>query len=463
MGSGGTTVDRLREFLRGLTSEARSKLIAELERRVLRGEHDAATDLILTELRKTIRESREGTPRYNNAARLFFKLFEPFLVDDVPARRHPGRLARSSLQTIWSFIERDLVPNQASEFLNVALAALGAGDDAKAELAVRTLQDAVALALEKGIENADDRERRRLIAQIGTPRAEEDAVNLMRVLQMRDALAMLADHLPNYVANFSDTRLAETRSLLASATARHPDIFPYGALLVMGRLNEFWQLIRLATPISKGAIDSSYGGVISIVLAELARRIEELRNSLHGKGAPIATLLQSIHAAVRGLRIELDPPSDSPCGRELAALRRQVSELLETEIEGMPGRVRRLLRARPSAEIRPDTMLDLAEVADTEAAITLVAACRNFAGELALNEATQRSYSEVQQYLENGVDALMNSLRHAGDNDRSFRESQVDAAIRFCGKLFGPDYAAMLTKARNAAAAVERRPQQAGA
>lgn len=463
MGNGGTTVDRLRGFLRGLASEARAKLIAELERRVLRGEHDAATDLILTELRKTIRENREGTPRQNVASRLFFKLFEPYLVDDVPARRHPGRLTRSSLQAIWSFIERDLVPNEAGEFLNVALAALGAGDDAQAELAVRKLQDAVALALETGLGSGDDRERRRLIAQLGTPRAEEDAVNLMRIFQMRDALAMLADHLPNYVANLADTRLSETRSLLASATTRHPDILPYAALLVMQRLNEFWQLIRLAPLLSKGAIDGSYGGVVSIVLAELARRIDELRAALHGNGAPIANLLQSIHNAVRGLRIELNPPTDSPSGRELATLRRQVSEMLQAEIEGMPGRVRRLLRARPSAEIRPDTMLDPAEVADTEAAITLVVACRNFAGELALNEATQRSHTEVQQYLESGVDALMNSLRHAGDNDRSFRESQVDAAIRFCGKLFGPDYAAMLTKARNVAAAVERRPQQVGA
>jgi hypothetical protein len=463
MGNGGTTVDRLREFLRGLTSEARAKLIAELERRVLRGEHDAATDLILTELRQMMRENREGTPRQNAASRLFFKLFEPFLVDDVPARRHPGRLTRSSLQTIWSFLQRDLAPDDVAEFETAALAALGAGDNAKAEIAARKLQDAVALALETGLGNADDRERRRLIAQIGTPRAEEDGINLMRIFQMRDPLAMLADHLPNYVANFSDTRLTETRSLLASATTRHPDILPYAALLVMRRLNEFWQLVRLAPPASKGVIDSSYGGVVSIVLAELARRIEELRESLHGNGAPIASLVQNIHNAVRGLRIELNPPTDSPCGRELATLRRQVSELLQSEIEAMPGRVRRLLRARPSAEIRPDTVLDPAEVAETEAAITLVAACRNFAGELALNEATQRSYGDVQQYLENGVDALMNSLRHAGDNDRTFRESQVDAAIRFCGKLFGPDYAAMLTKARNAAAAVERRPQQAGA
>lgn len=463
MGSGGTTVERLREFLRGLASEARSKLIAELERRVLRGENDAATDLILTELRQMMRENRVGTPRRDAASRLFFKLFEPFLVDDVAARRHPGRLTRNSLQKIWSFIERDLAPSDVAEFEAVALAALGAGDQARAEIAARKLQDTVALALETGLGNGDDRERRRFVAQIGTPRADEDVINLMRIFQMRDALAMLADHLPNYVANFSDTRLNETRSLLASAATRHPDILPYAALLVMQRLNDFWQLIRLASPGPKGTIDSSYGGVVSIVLAELARRIDELRNALHGNPASIANLLQSIHNAVRGLRIELDPPPESACGRELATLRRQVSEMLQAEIEGMPGRVRRLLRARPSAEIRPDTMLDQAEVEDAEAAITLVVACRNFAGELALNEATQRSHTDVQQYLENGVDALMNSLRHAGDNDRTFRESQVDAAIRFCGKLFGPDYAAMLTKARNVAAAVERRPQQAGA
>jgi hypothetical protein len=38
-------------------------------------------------------------------------------------------------------------------------------------------------------------------------------------------------------------------------------------------------------------------------------------------------------------------------------------------------------------------------------------------------------------------------LRNAGDSDRRFRQSQLEAAARFGGKIFGPDYAVTLNKA----------------
>ena len=38
-----------------------------------------------------------------------------------------------------------------------------------------------------------------------------------------------------------------------------------------------------------------------------------------------------------------------------------------------------------------------------------------------------------------------------------FRQSQVDAAVRFCAKVFGSDYAALLTKAAEVAGNSERK------
>jgi hypothetical protein len=462
MGRGGKTVDRLREFLRGLTIESRSQLIAELERRMLRGEHDAASDLILNELRRLSREGREKVPRYGSATRVFFEPLTPFIVDDVATRRHPGRITRSTLDQLWSFVQRDLAADEVARTCEGVSGALAAGDNVKAQLAVASLHEAVASGLEEALD-ADDRERRRILAQIGTPRADEDLVNLMRILRMRDRIAFLADHLPSYIANLSDTRLSETRSLIASAVALNPDISVYAVILVMERLNEFWQVIRLGMSGPRGTIDNSYGSPVSVVLAELSRMIDELRTLMHSDGVGLASMLQTIHNALRGLRTELDPPADSAFARELAALRKQISELLRGELESVPARVRRLLRPRPASEIKSRSVLDATEVADTEAAIALVAGCRNFAGEFAVNEVTQRSYSDVQNYLDQGVDTLLDALRQADDNERSFRQSQADAAIRFCGKLFGPDYAAMLTKATEVAAAAERKPQQIGA
>jgi hypothetical protein len=57
---------------------------------------------------------------------------------------------------------------------------------------------------------------------------------------------------------------------------------------------------------------------------------------------------------------------------------------------------------------------------------------------------------------------LVENLRAAGESDRLFRQSQLDAAVRFCRKVFGDEYAALLLKARDVAvrdvaAAAERK------
>jgi hypothetical protein len=134
--------------------------------------------------------------------------------------------------------------------------------------------------------------------------------------------------------------------------------------------------------------------------------------------------------------------------------------MLQAQIESMPGRVRRLLRPRPTAEIRANSSLEADEVNEVEELIGLVAACRNFAGELALNEVTQRSFSDLQHFLDQSTGSLIDALRHAGDLDRHFRQSQADAAVRFCRKTFGPDYAAMLTKAAELASNAEQKESQ---
>ena len=143
-------------------------------------------------------------------------------------------------------------------------------------------------------------------------------------------------------------------------------------------------------------------------------------------------------------------------GRQLAAIRCEVSSALRTEIESTPGRVRRLLRSRPAGKVAPAARLDPGEVADTEASIALLGACR-YASELAVSEATLRAYTELQQYLDTGTRILVEGLRGADRADRPFRQSQVDAAVRFCAKVFGQEFAAVLDKAAEVAANSERK------
>jgi hypothetical protein len=464
-----TTIERLRQFLRELSPEACSLLTSELERSVLRGEEVTGADLVLQELRRILREQRDGALRIEDSAQLLFKPLEPFLVDDRGDHKHPGRVARSSLEALWNWIQRDLLPNDANDLAADVSEAMLAGDRPRTERLARIFQDRVAAAIEATFSAAEDDEkiRRRTLQQIGTPRAGEELAALKCALKGRDVLASLSARLPLQIGNLANDQLEECKTLIESAAARDGELFLYALLTVMDRMTAPWQLIRLGVKAAGSdtaarVAETHYGVAVNIVLAELERMVAELRDDLRcGQGIAVGALLKTIHDSARGLRTELALPVDSTWGRALAAQRTQISDLLRAEIESTPSRVQRLLRPRPSREIRPNSVLDPNEVAEAEALVEFVGICRYFAGELAINEMTQRTLTELRQYLDNGTRALLESLRHAGEADRSFRQSQVDAAVRFCAKVFGREYAALLGKAAEVAGAAESRAARA--
>ena len=467
--AGAETIEKLRHYLRELPSAARALLISEFERSLLRGDESAGTDLVLQELRRIVRDQREGSPRIGHCARLFYKPLEPFLVDDRIDHHHPGRIARNSLEMLWTWVRRDLLPEEAKVVADAVSKALLAGDEPEAERLTDAFQDRVVAAIEAVFEAgaADSRLHRRTLAQIGTPRASDDAMALKCVLAGRDALAYLAGQLPLRIVDFAGEQLDEYRALIEKTAASNSELLLYALLLVMSRLAAPWQVIRLGIAAAgcdtaARVAETEYGVAVTIVLAELERLVGELRNDLGGgDGVAVGALLKTIHDCVRGLRSELDLPVDSTWGRALAAQRAQIADILRAEIEAAPGRVRRLLRARPSSEIRANSTLDPDEVAETEALVAFVGTCRSFANELAINEMTQRTYNEIQYTLDTGTRALLDGLRHAGEVDRTFRQSQVDAAVRFCAKVFGAEYAALLTKAAEVASAAERKAARA--
>ena len=123
----------------------------------------------------------------------------------------------------------------------------------------------------------------------------------------------------------------------------------------------------------------------------------------------------------------------------------------------MPGRARRILRQRADKDIPPGAGIDTTEVAEVTALIEFVAVCRTYASELAINEVTLRTYSDLQQYVEKATEALVQSLRGGDARARAYRQSQVAAAIRFCEVLFGHDYAALMSRAAENATSGERK------
>jgi hypothetical protein len=389
MTSDGQAVERLRDYLRTLRPEARAMLVAELERGLLRGEESAGSDLILQELRRTIRAAGQPVTRIGNAARLFFAPVEPFLIDDAADHKRAGRLARVSLEPIWGWIGRDLIPAEAKALSEDINRALLDDDRIKAEQLTRALRDRALRRIREAMASVtgDDKARRRLAVQVGTPRALDDLATLTRILANRDVLNDLARRLPNHLRSFERDEIDAVKSVLESATTQKApagapavktDVFLYGFVLIMGRLASPWQLIRLATRAAESDVaariaETPYAAAVAIVIGEVECMVSDLGTELKAR-RPVTSLLKNIHDAARGLRTEIDLSGDSPWSRQLTAIRTEVSNVLRAEIESTPGRVRRLLRPRPNKEIPAGSQLDATDVGEAEALVEFVAA-----------------------------------------------------------------------------------------
>jgi hypothetical protein len=238
--------------------------------------------------------------------------------------------------------------------------------------------------------------------------------------------------------------------------------------MVIRRMIAPWQIIRLAVKVAASDDEirvaaTPYGVAVTIALHDLSCLTAALRMDIkRGRFDTVADNLKALHDGVRGLRTELDLRSDSAWGKQLTSIRADISDALQSEIDSVPGRVRRILRQRAEKDIPPGARVDSAEVEEVAALIDFVATCRNYAGELAINEVTLRTYSDLQQYVERSMESLVHSLRAADHKVRIYRKQQVQAAIRFCEVLFGDDYASLMRRAAENALTGERKSSRAG-
>jgi hypothetical protein len=461
-----TSIERLRNYLGQLPPQSQALLMREFERAIERGEDTAVASLVLEQLRKVVRGTEEDAPeppRSADAARLFFRPLEPFLVDgNVPIRQ--GQIRRVSLTPVWQWLVRDGAADQARDY-HAALAALPDDADVQAlEPVIRRLQMAAAEAIVRLTASADG--NRRALARIGPPEVIEDLVSIGMLLGAREAIDTLGSRVPVYMRMFGDAQIESVMSALNVPALQTPQLLPFALSLVMQRLSAPWQIIRIA--IKMAASDDELrvaatpcGIAVSLALHDLYCTAARLRMDIRrGQFADVGESLKALHEGVRGLRTELDLRNDSSWGKQLASIRADISNTLQSEIDSVPGRVRRILRQRADKDILAGARVDHSDVEEVASLIDFVAVCRTYAGELAINEVTLRTYSDLQHYVEQATEALVESLRGGDTRARAYRHMQAEAAIRFSEVLFGRDYASLMRRAAENALAGERKPSR---
>ncbi|MBV9559864.1 MAG: hypothetical protein JOY90_05300 [Bradyrhizobium sp.] len=476
-----TPNERLKEYLGQLTPQSQALLMQEFERAIARGEDQAVASIVLEMLRKVMRmpsatASASGNLRApvradgsrqhgGEAARLFFRPLEPFLIEgSLPPR--PGQVRRASLMPVWQWLSREGAPEPLREFETAYSDSRETGVSRDIEISVRKLQMAAADAIFKLTSPAGG-DKQRALARVGPPEVVEDLLPIGAVLHAREALDGFVARIPGVMRVFGDSQITSVCEALNIPTLQTPQVLPFALSLAIQRLTAPWQIIRLAIKIAASDDEvrvaaTSYSVAVTIALHDLFCLASTLRFDIRrSQFANVPENLKALHDGVRGLRTELDLRQESTWGKQLASIRADISDTVQSEIESVPGRVRRILRQRPDKEIPIGSGIDGSEVDEVAALIAFVAVCRTYASELAINEVTLRSYSELQQYVEKATEALVESLRGGDIKARAYRQMQAQAAVRFCEVLFGQEYASLMSRAIDNALPTERKSSRA--
>lgn len=346
--------DRIGDYLRRLTPQARSSLLIELERLEACGAQVPGTAPLLEHLRAEFRKGDKTHHRVANPSRHFFNPVEPLLVDGAPEHENSGRILRGSLAPIWELISQDLLPTMTGEYISHVRPLIASDNQPEIRKAAAAFQTKVVSYLDNVLGSPDGaaRTRIKLATYTASPTVYDDLIKTLSVLRVRDALAKFNEALPSSIQKFGDAKVLEITRLLHAFRKIHAEEIPFALVLVAKRLKIHWQLIRLATKAapSKNAADvaaTPYSTVVSMVLDQLEDKREALRLALKNNRMLVAKeVLTEIYDSEYALEVRIDRLDQCDWGSRLERLMNSVTALVEAEVARFPDNVGHVLGSR---------------------------------------------------------------------------------------------------------------------
>jgi hypothetical protein len=346
--------DRIQEYLQRLTPQARSNLLAELERLEVCGNAIPGSEEIMAKLRAEFRKRGQTHDRVPNPSRYFFMPLEPLLIDGAPEHANSGRILRGSLAPIWECINRDLLPTMARDYVDGMKALIAADNQREARKAAATFQTKVVKYLENTLASPGgvDQTRARLATYTASRSAYGDLTKMLCVMRERDALARFNEALPPSIEKFDHPRVFEITRSLDEFGKNHTEAVPFALALLAKRLKTPWQLMYLTTQATPGknAADiaaAPYAITVSMVLDRLDDKRLALRFALRHERIQLAReILIEIYDIEYALQSSIDLLDESPWGERLRNLMNAVATLVETEVSRFPDKVGHVLKSR---------------------------------------------------------------------------------------------------------------------
>jgi hypothetical protein len=347
-------LSRVQKYLQQLTTQARGRLLAEIERLQMCGDDTPGFGVILTELRSEFRKNGQNVVRVANPSPYFFQPLEPVLADRAPENINPGLISRGSLSPMWDWISLNLLPTMARDYSHNMKRMIAANNQHEIQKIAGAFQTKVVKYLESTLaaNGGVERIRAGLAMYTSSPAVFNDLTKMVCVLGARDALAELNEALPPKIDKLEGKALANVQGLLSAFTAKHADATPFALSIVANHLKAPWHLIHLATRPVKGkevadAAPTPYAIAASMLLHQIDDRRAMLRGVLKSQRVLVAKdILADIDETERALRARADLLGESNNKQRLDDLMAAVDALVAAEVGSLPGNLHHVLGAR---------------------------------------------------------------------------------------------------------------------
>jgi hypothetical protein len=347
-------VDQIREYLGGLTPQARASLLVEIERMLLYGEAVPGADIMLKELRAEFRKTGLSSDRAGNPSRYFFKPIEALFVDRPPELANAGQISRGSLSPIWEWINQSLLPAMAGDYCEKMKRAIVTNNAQEARQMSAGFQNKVIKSLEAALSSRQGMEGVRSgLGRYTSSRASfDDLKKIVSALRIGDAIVAFGEALPPKIENFEGETFAKARGLLDAFATKHPDAMPFALTIVIKRLKTPWQLIHFATGMARGKnagdIEATrYAISVPMVLDQLDDKRIALKQAVRNNRIPIAKeILTEVYDIEHALRTRIGQIDASDWGRRLDELMTAIDDDLQAEFRTLPANTGHVLGAR---------------------------------------------------------------------------------------------------------------------
>ncbi len=461
MEKSGSVQGKVRSYLEGLTPKARDMLLRGLEVARSEGSLDEKMALILDAARIKPDVPVEPKIRLNTFQREYFALLDPFLIDERLPRRQTARIERSSLNNIWTWIKRDIAPEQAAA-VGAKIASRELSEEEFTKL-VDKFRNQIKSRIEDKLDlatcNADF--RRRLAMHLGGDHIIADIRDMITYQTHRHLIEPVTWSFSEGIGRgnlISEDAIADSVFEFAD---NHPDLVVWVAAAALAQVDHPNTLLafaaKLAESESAGDIeDSPFAPFVDMVLSEADRNLVRTKMACRQPPDPdlpadlLETSLGNYHDLMRGLSLEIELDHAPNWRKQAATIRKDISVVVTRDIKATPGLVRRTLR-EPRVNSAGVLELDQHDIDDAKRALKILGIVRKAAEFMAVNEIITQTSQIVDQTLDIVCRTLISDLGRARGKKRDAVLLAVNVGIDYVEIFYGEKDADLMRRSRQAA------------